>query len=80
MHRRVPQVAYALRERLTWQFWRHCEIWSTDRDLQRGDVEGGHVVLAAALIIVVDDVLPDVVVRAGVLDVRLSAPVVHHED
>ena len=35
-----------------------------DGDLQRRDVEGRHVVLAAALVLVVDDVLPDVVLGA----------------
>ena len=50
-----------------------------DRYLQRRDVKGGHVVLSAALVLVVDDVLPDVVVRAGVLDLRLAPPVVHHK-
>merc|ERR1719412_3218559 len=50
-----------------------------DGDLQRRDVEGRHVVLAAALVLVVDDVLPDVVLGAGVLDLGLAPPVVHHE-
>ena len=50
-----------------------------DGDLQRRDVEGRHVVLAAALVLVVDDVFPHVVVRVRVLDLRLAPPVVHHE-
>jgi hypothetical protein len=48
-----------------------------DRYLQWGDVEGRHVVLSAALVVVVDDVLSHVIVRSGVLDVRLSTPAVH---
>ena len=51
----------------------------SDGDLQRGDVEGCHVVLAAALVLVVDDVFPHVIVRVRVLDLRLAPPVVHHE-
>ena len=51
-----------------------------DGDLQGRDVEGSHIILAAALIVVVDDVLPDVVVRVllGVLALLLT--VVHDED
>ena len=50
-----------------------------DGDLERRDVEGRHVVLAAALVLVVDDVFPHVVVRVRVLDLRLATPVVDHE-
>ena len=52
----------------------------SDGDLQRGDVEGCHVVLAAALVLVVDDVLPHVVLGAGVLDLSLPPPVVDNKD
>lgn len=51
----------------------------TDRDLQRRYVERRHVVLAAALIVVVDDVLAHVVVRSRILDVRLAPSIVHDE-
>lgn len=52
----------------------------SDGDLQRGDVEGRHVVLAAALVLVVDDVLPHIVLGAGILDLGLSPPVVDNKD
>lgn len=52
----------------------------SDGDLQRGDVECRHVVLAAALVLVVDDVLPHVVLGAGVLDLSLPPPVVDNKD
>ena len=54
----------------------------SDGDLQRGDVKGRHVVLAAALVLVVDDVLPHVILGAGVLDLSLAPPVVDnkHQD
>ena len=52
----------------------------SDGDLQRGDVKGRHVVLAAALVLVVDDVLPHVVLGAGILDLGLSPPVVDNKD
>ena len=52
---------------------------SRDRNLKRGDVEGRHVVLAAALVLVVDDVLADVVVRIGILDLGLAPSVVDDE-
>ena len=51
-----------------------------DGDLKRGDVEGRHVVLAAALVLVVDDVLADVVVRVGILDLSFTPSVVDDED
>ena len=44
--------------------------------MKRGDVERGHVILSAALVIVVDDVFSHVVVGPGILDVRLSSSVV----
>ena len=46
----------------------------SDGDLQRGDVEGCHVVLAAALVLVVDDVLPDVAVDVLVRELGPSPP------
>ena len=49
------------------------------RDLERRDVERRHVVLTAALVLVVDDVLADVVVGVRVLDLGLATPVVHDE-
>lgn len=51
----------------------------SDRDLQRRNVVRGHIVLAAPFIVVVDDVLPDVIIRARIFDVRLSPSVVHHK-
>ena len=56
-----------------------CEGGVCDGNLERRDVKSSHVVLAAALVLVVDDVLPDVVLGAGVLDLRLAPPVVHHK-
>ena len=52
----------------------------SDGDLQRGDVEGRHVVLAASLVLVVDDVLPHVILGARVLDLSLAPPVVDNKD
>lgn len=67
--------------------WRHFALrqfrhWTTDGDLQWRDVEGGHVVLTAAFVVVIDDILSDIVIRAGVLDVGLPPSVVDdkHED
>ena len=47
--------------------------------LQGRDVKRCHVVLAAAFVLVIDDVFPDVVLRARVLDLSLPPPVVHHK-
>ena len=58
----------------------HGQGRSADGNLQRRDVVGGHVVLAAALIFVVDDVLAHVVVGTGVAHGRLAPPAVHHVD
>lgn len=52
---------------------------AADRYLQWRNVEGGHVVLAAALVIVVDDVLAHIVVRSRIFDVRLTPPIVDDE-
>ena len=48
-------------------------------DLQRSDVKSCHIVLSASLVLVVDDVFPDVVLGSGVFDLSLPPPVVHNE-
>lgn len=53
---------------------------AADGNLERCDVEGRHVVLAAALVIVVDDILADIVIGAGVLYVRLVPAIVDDKD
>ena len=53
-----------------------------DRDLKRRDVKGRHVVLAATLVLVVDDVLANVVVRIRILDLGFAPSIVNdkHQD
>ena len=48
--------------------------------LEGGDVERRHIVLSAALVLVVDYVFSHVVVRARILDLSFSSPVVDNED
>ena len=48
--------------------------------LEGRDVERRHIVLAAALVLVVDYVFSHVVVRARILDLSFSSPVVDNED
>jgi hypothetical protein len=48
-------------------------------DLERRDVKGGHVVLSTTLVLVVDDVLPDVIVGIWVLDLSFSSSVIHNK-
>nr|CAD7413891.1 unnamed protein product [Timema cristinae] len=54
-------------------------IGTPDGDLQWCDVESSHVILTTSFVVVVDDVLPNVVIWTGVLDVGLTPPVVHHK-
>jgi len=75
---------YLSRETRTGYFTRgqlaaHFRDRAADRDLQRRDVERGHVVLSAALVVVVDDILSHIIVRTGILYVRLPPSVVNHE-
>ena len=56
-----------------------CEGGVCDGNLERRDVESSHVVLAAALVLVVDDVLPHIVLGPGVLYLRLPPPVVDNK-
>ncbi len=66
---------------LTWHFSNHHFMSrGSDWDLEGRDVKGRHVILTPALIIVVDNILTDVVIRARVLDLCLSPPVVNNED
>lgn len=39
-------------------------------NLQGSDIVSGHVVFAATLVVVIDDILPNVVIGTGVFDVR----------
>ena len=48
--------------------------------LEGGDVECCHIILSAALILVVDYVFSHIVVWAGVLDLSLSSSVVNNKD
>lgn len=73
--REIQRTGYFTR----WQLAAHLRYRTTDRDLQGRDIERGHVVLSATLVVVVDDVFPHVVIRAGVLYVRLSSSVVNDE-
>jgi len=57
----------------------HFRDRAADRDLQRRDVERGHVVLSAALVVVVDDVLSHIIIRTGILYMRFPPSVVNHE-
>lgn len=57
----------------------HFRNRATDRDLQGRDIEGSHIVLSATLVVIVDNILPHVVVRARILYVRLSSSVVDDE-
>ena len=56
-----------------------CEGGVCDGNLERRDVESSHVVLAAALVLVVDDVLPHSVRGPGVLYLRLPPPIVDNK-
>ena len=46
------------------------------RNLQRSNVKSSHVIFSAALVLVIDDVFSDVIVRIGVLDLGLPATIV----
>lgn len=48
--------------------------------MQWSDVEGRHVVLTAALVVVVDYILAHIVIRSRVLDVGLMPSIVHDKD
>lgn len=52
---------------------------TTRRHLERAPVKRCHVVLAPALIVVADDVLSDVVLRASFLDRLIPPTVVHNQ-
>ena len=56
--------------------------WICDRDLERGDVKSGHVVFAASLILIVDDVLPNIIFWTWILYLSFSSSVVDnkHQD
>ena len=56
-----------------------CEGGVCDGNLERRDVESSHVVLAAALVLVVDDVLSHIVLGPGVLYLRLPPPIVDNK-
>lgn len=57
----------------------HFRYRATNRDLQGRDIECGHVILSATLVIVVDNILPHVIVRARILYVSFSSSVVDDE-
>ena len=50
--------------------------------LEWSDIKSCHIVLAASLVLVIDDVFSHVVLRAGIFDLSLTSPVVDnkHED
>ena len=50
-----------------------------DGDLERRDVKRGHVILAAALVLVINDILPNVVVGVRVFDLSFPTTVVYNE-
>ena len=52
----------------------------SDGDLQRRDVEGCHVVLAASFILIIDYVFPHIIIGAGVLDLSFPPSVVYNEN
>lgn len=62
-----------------WQLSTHFRYRTANRNLKGGDVERGHVIFSATLVVVVDDILSYVVVGPRILDVRFSSPVVHDE-
>lgn len=69
--------------RHTWHFpkeWRAAvaDGWA-DGNLQWGDVEGGHVVLATPLVIIIDDVLTYVIIWVWLVEMALLLAVVHHK-
>ena len=47
--------------------------------LERRDVEGRHVILAAPFVLVIDDILPNVVVGVRVFDLSFPTTVVYNE-
>lgn len=55
---------------------RHLGHRTADWNLQRRDVECGHVILAATFVVVVNDVLAHIIVRSRVLNVRLAPSIV----
>ena len=62
-----------------WQLPTHFRYRTANRNLKGGDVERGHVVFSATLVIIIDDILSYVVIGSGILDVRFSSPVIYHE-
>lgn len=54
--------------------------WISYWNLERRDVEGRHVVLAAAFVLVIYYVFPDIIVRIGILDLRFASSVVHDKN
>lgn len=59
---------------------RHLGHRSADRNLQRRNVERGHVILAATFVVVVNDVLAHIIIRARVFDVCLPSSIVDDKD
>src|SRR5262249_23943304 len=66
--------------KLTWHFGDHHFLArSANGDLQWSDVERSHVIFTTSLVVVVDYVLSDIVIRSWILDLSLSSSVVYHE-
>lgn len=54
--------------------------WSSYRYLKWSDIKRRHIVFTAAFVVVVDNILANIVVRARVFDVGFATPIVYHED
>ena len=47
--------------------------------LERSDIKSCHIILAATLVLVIDDVLPHVILGSRILDLSLPSSVVHNK-
>lgn len=53
--------------------------WPSNWYLQRCDIKGRHIILAASLVVIVDDILAHIVIGTRIFDMRFTATIVYDE-